>query len=144
MRFDFDVKIDRPVHDVFAFVTDVRNLPQWQQATSEAEWVGDDAPRTGARLRQKTSFLGRTLELELEVTAYEPERRFDLKTLKGPISFVVRHSFHPSNGGTRIEFAGEGEARGFFRLADSLVAKRAERESRADFERLKAILELAE
>jgi uncharacterized protein YndB with AHSA1/START domain len=141
VRFDFDVEIRRPVPEVFAYVTDVRNLPQWQRATSEAEWVLGEGARTGARIRQKTRFLGRTVDLELEVAAYERDRRFDLRTVKGPISFRVHHVFEPSDGGTTIRFAGEGEGGGFFRLAGSALAKRAEREARADFARLKAILE---
>jgi uncharacterized protein YndB with AHSA1/START domain len=143
VRFEFEVEIERPVRDVFAYVTDVGNLPKWQRATSEAAWVGGEPPGTGARIRQKTRFLGRTMDIELEVTAYETERRFDLRTLKGPISFTVRHSFQPSDGGTKIQFVGEGEAGGFFRLAEAVVAKQAERESRADFDRLKAVLESA-
>jgi uncharacterized membrane protein len=141
VRFEFEVEIQRPVHDVFAYVTDVGNLPEWQRATSEAAWEGGEGPGTGARVRHKTTFLGRTVDMELEVTAYEPDRRFDLRTLKGSISFTVRHSFQPSNGGTKIHFVGEGEPGGLFRLAGSAVARRAERESRADFERLKTVLE---
>lgn len=141
MRFEFEVEIERPIRDVFAYVTDVGNLPEWQRATSEAAWEEGEGPGPGARVRQKTRFLGRTMNVELEVTAYEPDRRFDLRTLSGPISFTVHHSFQPSNGGTKIQFVGEGESGGFFRLAESAVARRAERESRTDFERLKAILE---
>jgi uncharacterized protein YndB with AHSA1/START domain len=141
VRFEFAVEIARPVEDVFAYVTDVHNLPRWQRATSEAAWVENGGPRQGARIRQTTAFLGRTAELELEVTAYEPERRFDLRTLKGPVSFTVQHSFEPVDGGTRIQFVGEGRVARLFRLAEGAVAKQAERESRADFERLKSILE---
>jgi uncharacterized protein YndB with AHSA1/START domain len=141
VRFEFEVEIERSVSDVFAYVTDVANLPEWQRATSSAAWEDGDGPRTGARIRQQTTFLGRTMNIVLEVTAYEPERRFDLRTLEGPISFTVRHSLRPSNGGTTIHFVGEGEPGGFFRLARSMVAKQAERDSRADFARLTEILE---
>jgi uncharacterized membrane protein len=141
VRFEFEVEIERPVSEVFAYVTDVANLPEWQRATSSAAWEDGDRPRTGARIRQQTAFLGRSLDIVVEVTAYEPERRFDLRTLEGPISFTVRHSFQPANSGTRIHFVGEGEPGGFFRLARSMVARQAERESRADFARLKEILE---
>ena len=141
MRFEFEVEIERPVEEVFAYVTDVGNLPEWQSATSDAAWITDDGPRAGARIRQTTTFLGRTMELELEVTSYEPGRRFDLRTVRGPLPFTVHHSFAPADGGTRIHFVGEGRVGGVFRLASGVVAKQAERESRADFARLKALLE---
>ena len=141
MRFEFEVAVERPVSEVFAYVTDVANLPAWQRATTSASWEDGDGPRAGARIRQQTTFLGRTMNILLEVTGYEPDRRFDLRTLEGPISFTIRHAFRSTNGGTTIHFAGEGEPGGFFRLARSMVARQAERESRADFARLKEILE---
>ena len=55
MRFDLDVRIDRPVADVFAYVTDVRNVPEWQESAVSAEWIED-----GKRFRERRTFLGRT------------------------------------------------------------------------------------
>src|SRR6266511_1940230 len=79
VRFDLEVTIARPVAAVFAYVTDVRNLPEWQDSAIEAEWIEPQR-----RFRERRSFLGRTAETELEVTAFEPERRFDVKAVKGP------------------------------------------------------------
>src|ERR671939_374664 len=50
-------------------------LPEWQESAVAAEWI-----EPGKRFRERRSFLGRTAELELEVTACEPNRRFDVKS----------------------------------------------------------------
>jgi carbon monoxide dehydrogenase subunit G len=141
VRFEFEIEIDRPVAEVFAYLSDVRNLPEWQRATSEADWLGPEGAAKGARIRQKTSFLGRELNMELEVTAYEPDRRFDVSTVKGPISFEVRHSLRASDGGTAVHFVAEGRTGRLFRFAEPMIAGTAERDALADFQRLKAILE---
>jgi hypothetical protein len=81
------------------------------------------------------------MESTLEVTAYEPGRKFDLHVLEGPIPFDVRHTLDATNGGTRINFTLEGEPGGFFKLAEPIVARTSKRQVQSDFETLKEILE---
>jgi uncharacterized protein YndB with AHSA1/START domain len=139
IRIEFSVDIDRPASEVFAYLTDAEKLPQWQAGAIEAEWQGERA--AGARVREVRKFLGRRMESELEVTAYEPDRRLGLKVLSGPVPFSVDQRLEPRNGGTRLTFVGEGEPGGFFRLAEPLVARTAERQFKGDYETLKDLLE---
>ena len=141
MEFDLEIVIDRPVKDVFDYVTNVRNLPEWQESAIEVDWVEGGSPGQGARLRERRDLLGRTIESELEVTAYEPDRRFDVKALSGPIRFEVRHSFEAAGGGTRLRLTAEGQAGGMLRFAGPMVTRQAERQFRGDLERLKHVLE---
>ena len=53
MEFDLDVAIDRPVADVFAYVTDVRKVPEWQESAESAEWIEE-----GKRFRERRQFMG--------------------------------------------------------------------------------------
>jgi uncharacterized membrane protein len=136
MRFDLDVRIERPVADVFAYVTDVRNVPEWQESAVSAEWIEE-----GKRFRERRTFLGRTAELELEVTALEPESRFDVRAVKGPVEFAIHHSFADGDGATLLHVTGEAKLGGALRFAAGMAKKQAERQFRNDFDRLKAILE---
>ena len=136
MEFDLEVTIERPVAEVFAYVTDVRNVPLWQESATSAEWIEE-----GRRFREQRSFMGRTAELELEVTELEPERRFDVRTSKAPVQFEIRHSFEAVDGGTRVRVHGEAKLSGALRLAAGMAKRQAESQFRRDFERLKAVLE---
>jgi len=115
VEFDLEVTIHRPVAAVFAYVTDVRNVPEWQESAESAEWI-----EQGRRFRERRHFMGRAAELELEVTTLEPERRFDIRTLNSPVAFEIRHSFAAVDGGTRphrpvqrsTDRLGVGELRG--------------------------------
>jgi uncharacterized protein YndB with AHSA1/START domain len=139
IRFEFSVNIDRPASEVFAYLTDPANLPEWQSSAIEAHWEGEKAK--GGRVKEVRKFLGRRMESELEVTEYEPDRRFGLKVLTGPVPFSVHHRLEARNGGTTLTFTGEGEPGGFFKLAEPIVARTAERQFRGDFETLKDVLE---
>jgi uncharacterized membrane protein len=136
MQFDFDVSVDRPVADVFAYVTDVRNVAEWQESAASAEWLEE-----GKRFRERRQFMGRTAELTLEVTALEPNRRFDVRTVSSPVSFEIRHTFEASDGGTVVHVHGKAKIGGMLRLAAGMAKHQAERQFRSDFERLKAVLE---
>jgi uncharacterized membrane protein len=136
MHFDFEVTIERPLAEVFAYLTDVQNVPQWQESAVSAEWIDD-----GRRFREKRHFMGRTAELELEVTALEPERRFDVRAVKAPVKFEIRHSLEGLDGGTLVSVHGEAKLSGALRFAAGMAKKQAEGQFRRDFERMKAILE---
>jgi uncharacterized protein YndB with AHSA1/START domain len=139
IRIEFSVDVDRQPSEVFAYLTDPANLPQWQSSAVEAHWEGEKA--RGARVKEVRKFLGRRMESELEVTEYEPDRRFALKVLSGPVPFSVEHTLEPRNGGTHMTFVGTGEPGGFFKLAEPIVARTAERQFKTDFETLKDVLE---
>jgi hypothetical protein len=82
-------------------------------------------------VKEVRKFLGRRMESELEVTEYEPDRRFALKVLSGPVPFSVEHTLEPRDGGTRLTFLGKGEPGGFFKLAEPIVARTADRQFKA-------------
>ena len=139
IQFEFSVDVNRPPSEVFAYITDADRLPEWQSSAVEAQWQGEKAQ--GGRIREVRKFLGRRMETELEVTEYEPDRRFGLKALSGPVPFSVTQVLEPRDGGTTVTFVGQGEPGGFFKLAEPVVARVAERQFKNDFETMKEILE---
>jgi uncharacterized protein YndB with AHSA1/START domain len=140
-KIAFTTDVNRPVEEVFAYVTNPANLPEWQSGATEGRLEGAGPVGVGSRMVEVRKFLGKRIESTLEVTQYEPNRRFAFKAVSGPIPFGVDHTFEPLDGGTRIHVAGEGEPGGFFKLAEGLVMKAVERESKKDFETLKDLLE---
>jgi len=136
VEFELEVTIERPVPDVFAYVTDIRNVPDWQESAVSTEWLEE-----GRLFRERRHFMGRDADIELEVTALEPERRFDVRTAKGPVTFEIRHSFEGVDGGTRVRVRGEAKLGGALRLAAGMARRQAEHQFRRDFDRLKELME---
>ena len=131
MRAELTIEIARTPEDVFAYLTDVSNLPAWQAGVKSA------ALRDG-RIEESRSLLGRELNTSLEIVEQEEPRLFTLRALDGPVPFTVRHELEQADGGTRLTVAAEGDVPGF---AAGLLARSAERQFRKDFDRLKEILE---
>jgi len=136
VRFDLEVRIERPVGAVFAYVTDIRNLPEWQESAEAADWIDE-----GSRFRERRTFLGRAAAIELEVTAFEQDRRFDVKAVTGPVRFEISHRFAPVDGGTQVHVSAEAAVGGALRFAAAMAKKQAERQFRSDLGRLKEVLE---
>jgi carbon monoxide dehydrogenase subunit G len=85
--------------------------------------------------------LGRELTTTLEITEEERPRVFELRALDSPVPFTVRHELAPSGEGTRLTVVGEGDAGMLPGFAAGIMARRAEKQFRKDFERLKRLLE---
>ena len=131
MRAELTIEIARTPEDVFAYLTDVSNVPAWQAG------VKSSTLRDG-HVEESRSLLGREFHTKLEIVEQEEPRVFTLRALNSPVPFSVRHELEPADGGTRLKVTAEGDVPGF---AAGLLARRAERQFRKDFARLKEILE---
>jgi carbon monoxide dehydrogenase subunit G len=138
-RFELSIEIARAPEDVFAYLTDVSKLPDWQSSAITAE--SDGAMRAGTHIRERRKFAGRDVSTELEVAAYEPPSRFDVKSRGGPITYGIKHTLEPAADGTKLDVDVEVKVGAMMRIAAQGPLKLAEREFRKDFERLKQILE---
>ena len=134
MRAEVVVDIDRSPEEVFAYLTDVTNLPSWQAGVHSAEQDGD-------LIHESRTMLGRHLSTTLRIEELEAPRLFVLRALESPVPFTVRHELEPSGGGTRLTVVGEGDTGLLPGFAGKLMARRAESQLRKDFERLKELLE---
>jgi carbon monoxide dehydrogenase subunit G len=131
MRAELTIEIARTREEVFAYLTDVSNVPEWQSGVRSSKQKGD-------RIEETRSFLGREIHTTLEIVESEPPRLFTLKALSGPVKFTVRHELEPAGAGTRLAVVAEGDVPGF---ASGIIAQQAKRQFSKDFARLKEILE---
>ena len=139
VRIDFTLAIARPPADVFARLVDLDRLPEWQESSLTA--TADGPLEQGRRVRERRRIMGRELETELEVTAYEAPRQLTLKALGGPVPFTVDHQLVGDDGSTLLHVVAQAKTGTFMKLAEPMLARTAEQELRKDFARLKEQLE---
>jgi uncharacterized protein YndB with AHSA1/START domain len=142
MRLEESVEINRPVEEVFSYVANPENLPEWSGLVLEVHKETQGQPEEGDRFTTVAKFLGRRFETPFERRAYEPNRRYTDRAAGGPIPDQDwTYTFEEVSGGTRITRAAEGEPGGFFRLAGPLLERAGRRQIRADLGNLKDLLE---
>lgn len=137
VQYEHEVEIERSPEDVYAFLSDLENLPRWQSDVLDVRRESD------TRFVEVRTFVGRRVESTLEITAADPGREFALRSVSGPARFSVRHVLEPAGEGrTRLQVMGEAEGvGGLFKLGGRLLKRAAERRVKEDFARLKAQLE---
>lgn len=142
MRVEESVEINRPVEEVFSYVANPQNLPEWSGIVLEVRKEGQGPLQEGARFTSVAKFLGRGFETPFEVVSYEPPRRSSHRSTGGPMPQEWTRTFEETaRGGTRLTQVVEGEPGGFFRLAGLLLERAGRRQFRTDLENLKDLLE---
>jgi uncharacterized membrane protein len=137
---EIPVDIDRPVEEVYAYLSDVARIPEWNSMVDEV--VPSDTPlRVGSTAHIKMRLLGRRIEATLEIIELEPNRRVVVKT-GAPISVTDTYTFEALGvGRSRLTYLTVGETKGFFKLADPIVGRVVKKQLTAQLETFKELLE---
>ena len=142
MRVEESVEIDRPVEEVFTYVSDVANYPQWMAHVLEVRKQCPGRPEQGAGFVVAIKSVGRRFETPYERTSYEAGRRYTDRAVGGPIPDQRWHSaFEEVPAGTRFTRAVDVESRGVLRLLEPLQKRAAGRQLKKDLQTLKEIVE---
>jgi uncharacterized membrane protein len=143
IKFHIPIEINRPVDEVFGYVTDPDKLPSWQTNTVSVEMEPDGPMALGTRLREVHKAAGgRELQSVVEVSQYEPERRLELRIVEGPLAVDGLFVFAPTDGAsTRLELFGTGRPEGAMRLAQPLLRHFVRRQFAAHLLTLKRVME---
>lgn len=140
-EFHASVTIDRPPAVVFAYVADIARWPEWRMAVNSAELVTPGPVGAGTRITVAGSAMGRSMEMEVEITGYDPPDTVAFAMRTGPVTGSGAFRFEPTGAGTRVTVSGSAEPVGALRLAAGLVARQAQAMWADDLAALKGVLE---
>ncbi len=127
--------VQAPLDQVFPYVADFRNAPDWQRRLQGVRLDGGPFPQ-GTRVVELRRFLGRQIQAPGELVAWRPLEGFTVRGRSGPLDVESRYSFTAEPPGTRITLHLTMTARGPARLAEPILRRNLERELRAAFRRL--------
>src|SRR5919199_3782641 len=117
MRVEESVEINRPVEEVFSYVTTLENVPEWAGPPIEVHKDTPGPPKEGDSFTQVSKFLGRQFETPYQVTSIEPNRQFSYHARGGPVPDQEwTFTCEEVSGRTRCTQVVEGEPGRFFRL----------------------------
>lgn len=120
-RYKAAVETDRPIEDVFAYVSDFSTTQEWDPGVERAERLDEGDIGVGSEFRLVAVFMGRRNTITYRVTEYEAP---NLITLRGETPTVVsldRITFERTDGGTRLVYDADLSLKGFMRIGDPLL-----------------------
>jgi uncharacterized protein YndB with AHSA1/START domain len=141
IKVEKSIIIQRPIEEVFAFVADQRNAPQWQHGLLEVRRTNEGPMGVGTKHALVRKFMGRKLEANNEYVTYEPNREVTFKTTSGPMPLEASYLTESVPSGTKLTSKIEMQATGFIGLAEPLIGASLRREMDAAFGELKDLLE---
>ena len=139
--FEKSIFINRPPQEVFDYITNPDNDSNWRSTAVSAEWTSDGPVGVGSTQRTVGKFLGRKIDSTNEVTVWDPPNQFAFKSVGGSIPLELSQKLAAEDNGTQLTINAQAELAGFFKLAEGLVGKQAEKQMDTDFNALKLVLE---
>ena len=133
--------INRPIDEVFDFVTNIDKQSQWHSGVLESRKTSKEPVGVGSTGVEVRQLLGRRIEFTFRITDYEPNRRVGFRIMSRPVSIEGTEMFESVEGGPRITFMIHGVAGGLFKLGVPIVNRVASKLAAADFSNLKYMLE---
>jgi uncharacterized membrane protein len=143
MKVESSVIIKKPVAQVFSYVLNHENDLKWQGGIESMDLDEGSDNVVGSRYTEVRKFLGREMKTTIEVTEITPNAKWAAKVIKGPVPYEVTMTYAAVPEGTRVTTFVEGEPKGFFKLAEGMVASTLEKNLGEDLNRLKSVLESA-
>ena len=143
-RFDLRTYTDisRPASEVFDFVADQTNAPQWQQGLYEVRRITPGPIGVGTEHLFVRRFAGMKIESRNRFTEYEPDRFVSFEIPSGRITGNASYRVEPTGSNTcRLISEVHFQVSGLGGFAAPLLAKVFERDTKRDEATLKNLLE---
>ena len=140
-KVEQSVVINRPVEEVFEFVTNYENHPLWRSETVEAMQTSSGPTAVGSMGVEVIQVLGRRFEGTAVITEYEPNRVLSARAVSAPFPIEGSHIVESVEDGTRYTFVAEAEPGNFLGIAEPILVRMAERQIETNLSNLKDLLE---
>jgi len=140
VQIEVSSTIKRPVGEVFAVLGDPANTPRWTSGMQTVTKTSDGPIGVGTTYHSTAKILGRRLEGDAEITAFEADRRI---AVRGAVPFPVTISYalEPVADGTRVVQTIHAEPGGFFKLAQPILPTMLKRQGQGDLDTLRDLME---
>ncbi|WP_327682431.1 SRPBCC family protein [Kitasatospora sp. NBC_00458] len=141
--FDASVEVDRPVEQVFAYLADGRNDPDFSPRVQSIEKTPDGPTTVGTVFRSTVKDAGMKTSREFRITALDAPRTIRWsEQSKNLITAEGGYDLEPlPGGGTRVRIFNVLEGHGIGKLLVSPALRAARKDAPAFGSRIKAAVE---
>lgn len=109
------VIISRSIKEVFAKLSDFRKMTQFGSGVSEIKHVSGPKIGVGAKYHTRGKILGRSVEGEMEVAAYDPPRTIVITGIFAHVPYEDRITFRSMGSSTELTLSDTSSPTGFFK-----------------------------
>lgn len=137
-RAEATASIPASAGDLFAFLADPTNLPNWQTGILSAELTSQPPVGVGSKARVVRQLMGQRIVADLVMTAFEPDRRLVLESTVSGVAAVATLELAPRDDGTELHFTMSFTAKNVFMAPfEGMAAGAAQGDLASSLERLR-------
>jgi hypothetical protein len=140
VKLSADVKVNRPIEKVFAWLTNPDNQGKFDKSSLKMEALTPGPWRAGTQFRELRDLGGRKTEVLSEIAELESNRRFVIRSKTGP-GWLGTWNFEPEGTGTRLRWTGQLTLQGFSRLLEPLIGRQMTAQISKQFAELPQLIE---
>ena len=139
--FRTSILINRPLEEVFAFLSNAENDPKWRSGAVEVKKTSKGPVGVDSTWSSVGHLLGQRIENEMECTEYESNWKYTVKSQSGSFPIESRATFEHIAGSTGINLTAEAELGGLFSVAEPLLTNLVKRQFQGYLANLKDLME---
>ena len=137
--FSYSVEIPLPPAEVFPWLLEEDKVPQWTGNLESYSQI-DGTLGAGAHVRQVLEISGRRIDVELEITSYEPPNGAETVFSTNGIEVVNAYALEATGSGTRLTQSVDAKPSGLTaRMLVPIIQPRLEQKLTEDLERLREL-----
>ena len=121
IAFQTSIKIERPIEDVFAYISDPGNFPSWNSAVQNVRATSPGPSGPGSTYTMERRLPTGPATNQLEIIAREQPHEFAIHTTAGPTPFLYRYRFTGENGKTVVHLDAQVELEGVASVVPQLA-----------------------
>lgn len=141
-KIDYSIIINRPIHEVFSFISDFTNDTKWKPDVIKV-WQTEGKTRVGTMVTQarRLRVLFYQLDLNADVTEYQLNKKIEVKGTIGFFPFTTTYTFEPSGLNTKITESQDINMWGIHRIFGGMMSGAMRRRADMTWNNLKKLLE---
>jgi carbon monoxide dehydrogenase subunit G len=121
--FELTERIDKGQREVWDFMIDLENMPNWMPTVKRLEKLTEGPMRLGTRFRETRIINNKEHSAEIEITEFEEPDKYAATADEKGIRCTYHYTFAPEDQGTRVNLVAEVQARGLAKLFTPLFVK---------------------
>jgi len=102
MKVEHNVFINRPVEEIFTYMSNLENLADWSGFVISARKISSGETLVGTTVQCTVRILGRGFDTAYEIVECKPNRYFSYKSIMGFASSFTYIRFEPLDSGTNV------------------------------------------
>ena len=102
MKASATVVLQKPVQEVWAFVSDLKNMEKWVVGVSDVQIPSKEPVKAGTEFASRYTYGRKTHQVTYEVTEFSPPYHMSMKSTSGPFPFEGTIELEEVDGSTKL------------------------------------------